>query len=96
MSFLVKFTRKPLILIIVMMIVYVSFAFYTDIGKLSRTTLKIDYLTIPLIVAPMTMTILLLGLRFHRFLKAINIRVSIKNSILIYIAGLSLAVTPGS
>ena len=96
MSFLVKFTRKSLILIIVMMIVYVAFAFYTDIGKLSRTTLKIDYLTIPLIVAPMTMTILLLGFRFHRFLKAINIRISIKNSILIYIAGLSLAVTPGS
>jgi len=96
MSFLVKFATKPLILIIVMMIVYVAFAFYTDIGKLYRTTLKIDYLTIPLIVAPMTVNILLLALRFHRFLKAINIRISIKNSILIYIAGLSLTVTPGS
>jgi len=96
MSFLVKFTRKPLILIIVIMIVYVAFAFYADIGKLSRTTLKIDYLAIPLIFVPMTTTILLLALRFHRFLMALNIRISIKQSILIYIVGLSLAVTPGS
>jgi glycosyltransferase 2 family protein len=96
MSFLVKFTRKPLILIIVIMIVYVAFAFYADIGKLSRTTLRIDYLAIPLIVAPMTTTILLLALRFNRFLRALNIKISIKKSILIYIAGLSLAVTPGS
>jgi glycosyltransferase 2 family protein len=96
MSFLVKFTRKPLILIIVIMIVYVAFAFYADMGKLSRTTLRIDYLAIPLIVAPMTTTILLLAFRFSRFLRALNIKISIKKSILIYIAGLSLAVTPGS
>ena len=78
------------------MAVYVALAFYADIGKLSRTTLKIDYLTIPLIVALMTGTILLLAFRFHRFLRALDIKISIKKSILIYLKGLSLAVTPGS
>jgi uncharacterized protein (TIRG00374 family) len=78
------------------MIVYVAFAFYADIGKLSRTSLKIDYLTIPLIVVSMTTAILLLGLRFHRFLGILDIKISVKKSILIYLTGLSLAVTPGS
>jgi glycosyltransferase 2 family protein len=78
------------------MIVYVAFAFYADIGKLSTTKLEIDYLTVPLIVIPMTATIALLGLRFHRFLSILDIKNSIKRSILFYIAGLSLAVTPAS
>jgi glycosyltransferase 2 family protein len=78
------------------MIVYVAFAFYADIGKLSSTTLKIDYLTMPLIVFPMTAAILLLGLRFHRFLKILNIKISLGKSILIYLTGLSLTVTPGN
>lgn len=96
MSLLVRFTRNPLTLIIVIMIAYVAFAFYADIGKLSRTALKIDYLTIPLAVLPMSANILLLGLRFHRYLSALNIKISLRKSILIYITGLSLTATPGS
>jgi glycosyltransferase 2 family protein len=78
------------------MIAYVAFAFYADIAKVSRTSLKIDYLTIPLIVLPMTAAIILLALRFHRYLNVLNVKISFIKSILIYITGLSLVVTPGS
>jgi glycosyltransferase 2 family protein len=78
------------------MIAYAAFAFYADIGKLSSTSLRIDYLTIPLIVLTMTAAILLLALRFHRYLNVLDIKISFKKSILIYITGLSLTVTPGS
>jgi hypothetical protein len=78
------------------MIVYIAFAFYADIGKLSKIELEIDYLTVPLIAIPMTATIILLGLRFHRFLRILDIKNSIKKSMLFYITGLSLAVTPAS
>jgi glycosyltransferase 2 family protein len=44
----------------------------------------------------MTANILVLAFRFHRFLMALNIKISLKKSVLIYIAGLSLTVTPGS
>jgi glycosyltransferase 2 family protein len=91
-----RFTKSPFLVIIAVMIVYVAFAFYADIGKLSKAELKIDYLTLPIIVVSMTTAIVLLGLRFHRFLSILDIKISIKKSILIYLTGLSLAVTPGS
>ena len=83
-------------LIIAIMIVYVAFTFYADIGKLSRAVLNIDYWTVPLIFAPMTANILWLAFRFHVFLRILSIKIPIKKSILIYLSGLSLTATPGS
>ena len=82
-------------LIIAIMIVYVAFTFYADIGKLSRAVLNIDYWTVPLIFAPMTANILWLAFRFHVFLRVLSIKIPIKKSILIYLSGLSLTATPG-
>ena len=42
----------------------------------------------------MTLSILVLGYRFHRYLRALNINTPLKKSILIYVTGLALAVTP--
>ncbi|MDQ6865973.1 MAG: lysylphosphatidylglycerol synthase domain-containing protein, partial [Thermoproteota archaeon] len=78
------------------MIVYVGFAFYLDIGKFSKVVLNIDYWIVPLIVAAETLHLLLLALRFHRLLRALDINISIKKSILIYFTGLSLTVTPAN
>jgi glycosyltransferase 2 family protein len=96
MSFASKLRRHTFTLIIIIMILYVGIGFSTDIGKLSRVTLRINYWTIPLILIPMTLHNLILGVRFHIFLKALGINIPIKKSILIYITGLSLAVTPAS
>src|SRR5215212_7562420 len=87
---------RPIMLIIAIMIVYVAFMFYADIGKLSRAVLNIDYWTVPLIFAPMTANILWLAFRFHVFLRVLSIKIPIKKSILIYLSGLSLTATPGS
>jgi uncharacterized protein (TIRG00374 family) len=80
----------------IIMIIYVGIALYTDVGKLSKSVLRIDYSTIPLILIPMTIAIVLLAVRYHRLLRAIGINISIKGSISIYVAGLSLLVTPAS
>ncbi len=96
MTFVSKSARNPLVIVIAIMIVYVGFALYVDIGKLSKSVLNINYATVPLILVPMTLHIFLLGVRFHRFLRVLNINISIKQSILIYTAGLSLMVTPAS
>jgi len=96
LTFVTRFTKNPFTLILAIMIIYVAFAFYVDIGKLSKMVLKIDYLAIPLIVAPMTTAILVLAFRFHLFLRVLNIKISITKSILIYLSGLSLTATPGS
>ena len=81
-------------MIIIAMIMYVGLALYFDIGKASRVALKIDFWTLPLILAPMTGAILLLAFRFHRLLLALNISIRVGKSILIYLTGLTFALTP--
>jgi uncharacterized protein (TIRG00374 family) len=85
-----------MMVLILIMILYVGFAFYLDIGKFSRVALNIRYWNVPLILVPETLQLLLLGLRFHRLLRALEINISIKQSILIYFTGLSLTVTPAN
>jgi len=86
----VQFSKNPLVLIIAIMIVYVAFAFYADLGKLFRTALKINYLIIPLITALMTSSILLLAFRFHVFLRALDVSnfVNLSSAILFFIRSL--------
>ena len=54
------------------MVLYVGIALLIDIEKVSKTTLKIDYLTVPIILTPMTMAIFLLAFRFHRLLQGLE------------------------
>ena len=95
MPFISRLGRSPLTLIIAVMVLYVGFALYSDIGKLSRSVLKINYWTVPLVLTPITIEILLLSFRFKRLLRALGINMSVKKSILLYITGLSLTATPG-
>jgi glycosyltransferase 2 family protein len=76
------------------MVLYVGIALLIDIEEVSKTTIKIDYLTVPIILTPMTMAIFLLAFRFHRLLQALNVKIPLAKSILIYLLGLSFAVTP--
>jgi glycosyltransferase 2 family protein len=76
------------------MVLYVGIALLIDIEKVSKTALKIDYLTVPIILTPITMAIFLLAFRFHRLLQALNVKIPLAKSILIYLLGLSFAVTP--
>lgn len=80
------------------MLAYVGTALYFDIEKLSssKSVLKIDYWLIPLALIPITLHILLLGFRFHRYLKAVGVKIPLRKSVLLYILGLSLAATPAS
>ena len=57
------------------MVLYVGIALLIDIEKVSKTALRIDYLTVPIILTPMTMAIFLLAFRFHRLLQALNVKI---------------------
>jgi glycosyltransferase 2 family protein len=98
MASALKFVKSnPFALATIMMIVYTGFAFYTDIGHFSNTEIKIDYWMIPLALALISVNALLLGFRFHRFLRALSIDdIPLTKSILLYITGLSLSATPAS
>ena len=76
------------------MILYVGIALLIDIGKVSKIALRINYWTVPLILTPMTLDIFLLAFRFHRLLQALNVKIPLTKGILIYLLGLSFAITP--
>jgi glycosyltransferase 2 family protein len=100
MTFLLKIRKNPFTLIITIMVMYVAFALYVDVGKLSKTSIRIDYLHISLILISIiltTLSVIILGCRFNRFLRALKINnIDLKKSISIYLAGLALTVTPAS
>jgi len=95
-SLVLKLVKNPFALVTIIMIIYVGIALHADVERLSKSVLRIDYSTIPLILIPMTIAILLLAVRYHRLLRALGINISIKKSISIYVAGLSLQATPAN
>lgn len=92
MFLLDKLIKNGFKIIIIVFALYVSLVLLSDIPKLS--TIKIEYELIPIIIIPMTLHLLLLGVRFHRFVISLGIPISLKKNIIIYLSGLSLNATP--
>jgi len=76
------------------MIIFVGLALYSDVDQFSKTISEINYAFIPLVLIIMTAHLLLLGVRFHKLIRGLEISISLRKSISIYLAGLSLVVTP--
>ncbi|HEY3525463.1 MAG TPA: lysylphosphatidylglycerol synthase transmembrane domain-containing protein [Nitrososphaeraceae archaeon] len=87
-------TKHPFTIITLALFLYVGLALYLDIGKVSKTTFRINYWTVPLILTPITIDILLLAFRFHRLLRVLDLNIPMRRSFLIYFIGLSFAITP--
>lgn len=87
-------TKHPFTIITLALFLYVGLALYLDIEKVSKTTFKIHYWTVPLILTPITIDILLLAFQFHRLLRVLDLNIPMRRSFLIYFIGLSFAITP--
>jgi len=90
-----KLRKNFFIIIIIVMTLYVILLSYSDIAKFSKSILEIDYKIIPILLSLMSIVLLLLALRFYRLVRALDIKISFRKSVLIYFAGLSFGVTPG-
>ncbi|MGI0010691.1 MAG: lysylphosphatidylglycerol synthase transmembrane domain-containing protein [Nitrosopumilaceae archaeon] len=86
--------KKFFIVILIVMILYVGLALYSDVEKFSKVFIDIDYWYVLPILILMTINNLLLGIRFYRMIRILGIDISFKKSITIYLASLSLEVTP--
>lgn len=95
LSIFSRLRKNAFIITVSVMILYVILLLYSDITKLSKHILEIDYRFLPAILFLANIMILLLALRFHRLLRKLGIEISLKKSILIYISGLSFGITPG-
>lgn len=87
--------NKALLLVIFSVIFYTIFLMLSDINKISieLNQIKWEYF---LIIFPLTfLTIIITGLRYHLILRELKIKCGVKNSLEIFIAGLSMLITPG-
>ena len=86
---------KKNILILGIIAFYIIFIIYSDIEKFSSNILNFDFKIFPIILGLLLLGIIIKAFRQQVFFKKLNIKISIKNGILLYFAGMSMIATPG-
>ena len=86
---------KVLFLIICTILFYVAILIISDINLIFEkiSEIKSEYFLIIFVL--MTIQFIFLGIKYHRLLKKLNVPISVKDSVLIFISGLTLIATPG-
>ena len=78
-----------------MLIFYVIFIAYSDFQEFSINISQFEFSYLPIILALVFLGILIRGTRQQLLYKQIEVYISFKTGILLYISGLSMLVTPG-
>jgi glycosyltransferase 2 family protein len=87
--------KRGFLILMLIMVFYISFALYSDINKFITHLQKIDLKLLVLILLLFATTIFIKSIRQYFFLRQINIQINFKENIIIFLAGLSMLVTPG-
>lgn len=91
----ISFQNKIVITIILFVLFYVLFALYSDVNKIMESFQQIQLKYLLPILGIFIFTAFLRGLLQCFLLNSMGIRLSIKKSFLLFLAGLSMLVTPG-
>ena len=86
---------KVLFLIVSTILFYVALLIISDINLIFEKLYQIKLEYFLLVFALMAGQLIFLGIKYHRLLKKLDIDISLKDSILIYLSGLTLIATPG-
>jgi len=86
---------KKFLFIFIILIFYILIIAYSDFNKFSENILQFHFEYLPLILGIIFASMLVKGFRQKLLLKKIGIELSSKNSILLYLAGMSMIITPG-
>ena len=95
MGFSKFFTKRTISIIIISALFYTIFSLITDIQKISNELANIDIFYIPLILGFHFLAMGIRSIRQKVFFDSLNIKLSTKQNIKLYFAGMSLMVTPG-
>jgi len=94
MNFFSDIKKKAIIIVIIFVVFYVIFAIYYDANQFIENLDKINpYFIIPILLS-FTAGILIKSLRQMLFLRHLGIRIPFKQNTIIYLAGLSMLITP--
>jgi len=92
-----KILNKGLVIVLVLTVVfYAGFLFYGDLNSIGELFFQINFWFIPLILIFRFFAIILRSFRQKLFLQSLGIKISTKFNTLVYIAGLSMLVSPAS
>ena len=86
---------KFLIVIIITIIIYGVFLFISDFNLAYEKITNFKIIFVPIILSLVSLNWIVRFYRWHLLLKNSNIQVPIKNNFIIYLASLSLSITPG-
>lgn len=86
---------KVIIIIVITVSFYIGILVYADINRIDESVIEIDFRFLPIIIGLMGIQILVLAIKFQRLLSKLNIDYSYKKSLKIFVAGMSLIITPG-
>ena len=86
---------KFLIVIIIAIIIYAGFLFISDFNLAYEKITNFKIIFVPIILSLVSLNWVVRFYRWHLLLRNSNIEVPIKNNFIIYLASLSLSITPG-
>ncbi len=86
---------KILLIFFVAIVVYFGFIVYADTKKVSQIAEAFNWKLIPLLLLLTLLNYIFRAVRFYYFLKRINISITFPKAFSIFMAGLSMTVTPG-
>jgi len=86
---------KKFLAIILILIFYILIIAYSDFNKFTENIFQFHFEFLPLILGIIFVSMLVKGIRQKFLLKKIGIELSSKNSIILYLAGMSMIITPG-
>ena len=86
---------KFLIVIIITIMVYAVFLFISDFNLVYEKIINFKIIFVPVILSLVSLNWVVRFYRWHLLLKNSNIHIPIKNNFIIYLASLSLSITPG-
>jgi len=90
-----RITSKVFILIFAPVLFYALVISFSDFNSLMKGINDFDFQYLPIILSLMGVHTIILSLKFHRLAQKLDINLPFKESIKIFIAGLSLNITPG-
>jgi glycosyltransferase 2 family protein len=90
-----RLRRSLVISLLLGLALCVVLAFYADAQKLGAGILSFDFVRLPLILLLVFGNYVLRFFKWHGYLLALHIRVPLGQSVLIFLSGLLLSVTPG-
>ena len=90
-----KKRNKLILVVVVSVFLYLSFIIYSDIENVIDAFDAFNWILLPVILSMVFTGYLLRASRWHYYLKRINVSVARRESYLIFLAGQSMAITPG-